>query len=169
MFCKAKISKKKTFFLRGDFRLLPNKNVQFSDHFFPALFPQGFRISKHFGHPTSGSVGKIGLKMYHIKRDIKHTDRQTHRHADIATIRSNRPSGPILWKITAKKNGSSGLFYCYKMTNKIYKVWWLKFKKGILGTKIKTATLMWKKGRLLFCYRKTADFGPNQQIAVFFY
>ena len=26
-------------------------------------FPQGFRISKFFGHPTSGSGGKIGLKI----------------------------------------------------------------------------------------------------------
>ena len=33
---------KKTFFLRGDFRPLPNKNVQMLDHFFPLLFPQGF-------------------------------------------------------------------------------------------------------------------------------
>jgi hypothetical protein len=28
------------FFLRGNFRPLPNKNVQFWDHFFPALFPK---------------------------------------------------------------------------------------------------------------------------------
>ena len=31
-------SAKKNFFLRGDFRPLPNKNVQMLDHFFPLLF-----------------------------------------------------------------------------------------------------------------------------------
>ena len=28
------------------------------------IFPQGFRISKHFGHPTSGSGGKKTFKWY---------------------------------------------------------------------------------------------------------
>jgi hypothetical protein len=46
MFCKAK-SAKKLKKLRGDFRPLPNKNVQMLDHSFPSLFPQGFRISKN--------------------------------------------------------------------------------------------------------------------------
>jgi hypothetical protein len=31
---------KKTFFLCGNFRPLPNKNVQMLDHFFPLLFPK---------------------------------------------------------------------------------------------------------------------------------
>ena len=31
---------KKNFFLRGDLRPLPNKNVQMLDHFFPFLFPK---------------------------------------------------------------------------------------------------------------------------------
>ena len=39
MFCKAK-SAKNNFFLRGDFRPLPNKNVQRWDHFFPLLSPK---------------------------------------------------------------------------------------------------------------------------------
>ena len=43
---KAK-SEKKEKKMRGDFRPLPNKNVQMLDHFFPLLFPQGFRISKN--------------------------------------------------------------------------------------------------------------------------
>jgi hypothetical protein len=36
---KAK-SAKKNFFLRGDFRPLPTKNVQILDQFFPLLFPK---------------------------------------------------------------------------------------------------------------------------------
>ena len=34
------------------------------DHFLPLLFPQGFRISKHIGHPTSGSGDKRTVKRY---------------------------------------------------------------------------------------------------------
>ena len=45
MFCKAK-SSKKNFFLRGDFRPLPNKNVQMLDHFFPLLFPKDSKSLK---------------------------------------------------------------------------------------------------------------------------
>ena len=37
-------------------------------------FPQGFRISKNIGHPTSGSGGKKTVKRY-LKSE--HTDRQT--------------------------------------------------------------------------------------------
>ena len=33
-------NKKNFFFLRGNFRPLPNKNVQMLDHFFPLLFPK---------------------------------------------------------------------------------------------------------------------------------
>ena len=60
--------------MRGDFRPLPNKNVQIWDHFFPLLFPQGFRISKNFGHPTSGKGGKKTFKRY-LKSE--QTDKQT--------------------------------------------------------------------------------------------
>ena len=35
---KANSAKKKLFFLRGDYRPLPNKNVQMLDHFFQLLF-----------------------------------------------------------------------------------------------------------------------------------
>ena len=56
-----------------------------------STFPQGFRISKNFGHPTSGSGGEIGLKIYHMKRD-----RQTDKHTDIATLWKNRPRADSL-------------------------------------------------------------------------
>jgi hypothetical protein len=40
---QGKINKKKqNSFLRGDFRPLPNKNVQMLDHFFPLLFHKDF-------------------------------------------------------------------------------------------------------------------------------
>ena len=141
MFCKAKSAKKNNIFLRGDFRPLPNKNVQMLDHLFPLLFPkdseslkildiqlwevgakrplngtskvkkktfffaprlqtifkqkcsylrpllsitfpQGFRISKNIGHPTSGRGGKKTLKRY-LKSE--HTDGQTHRRTNTQT------------------------------------------------------------------------------------
>jgi hypothetical protein len=44
---QGKISKKKkNFFLRGDFRPLPNKNVQMLNNFFPLLFPKDFESIK---------------------------------------------------------------------------------------------------------------------------
>ena len=38
-----------------------------------STFPQGFQISKNFGHPTLGSGGKKKVKRY-VKSE------QTHRH-----------------------------------------------------------------------------------------
>ena len=51
-------------------------------------FPQGFRICKNIGHPTSGSGGKKT-----VKRNLKseQTDRQTDRRTDVQTDgRTNR-------------------------------------------------------------------------------
>ena len=56
-------------------------------------FPQGFRISKNIGHPTSGSGGKKTVKRY-LKSE--QTDRQTHKRTDISTYRKHRPRGPML-------------------------------------------------------------------------
>ena len=39
---------KKTFFLRGNFRPLPNNNVQILDNFFPLLFPKDSESLKIF-------------------------------------------------------------------------------------------------------------------------
>ena len=47
-------------------------------------FPHGFRISKNFGHPTSGSGGKKTVKRY-LKSE--QTDRQTDRQTHIWTYR----------------------------------------------------------------------------------
>ena len=52
-------------------------------------FPQGFRISKNIGHPTSGSGGKKTFKLY-LKSE--HTDGQTHRRT-FRLIESIGPEG----------------------------------------------------------------------------
>ena len=96
MFCKAKSPKNKLF-LRSNFRPLPSKNVQIRDHFFPLLFPQGFRISKNIGHPTSGSGGKKTFKRY-LKSE--HMDTRTDGQTDISTYRKHWPRGQMLWKVS---------------------------------------------------------------------
>ena len=50
-------------------------------------FPQGFRISKNIGHPTSGSGGKNTFKRY-LKSE------QTHTHTNIWTFRLIESIGP---------------------------------------------------------------------------
>ena len=63
-------------------------------------FPQGFRISKNIGHPTSGNGGKNTIKRYlQSEQTDRHTDRQTNTHMDILTYRKHRPRGPMLWKL----------------------------------------------------------------------
>ena len=99
MFCKAK-SAKKTFFLRGDFRLLPNKNVQMLDHFFPLLFPKNSESLKIFDIPLREVGAKRPLNgTSKVNRHTnRKTDRQTDRQTDISTYRKHRPRGPMLWK-----------------------------------------------------------------------
>ena len=87
MFCKAK--------LRGDLRPLQNKKCSNLRLLLSITFPQGFRISKNIGHPTSGSEGKKTFKRY-LKSE--QTDGQTHRQTDISTSRKHRPRGLMLWK-----------------------------------------------------------------------
>ena len=84
---------KKNFFLRGDFRPLPKKNVQFWDHFFPELFPKDSESLKILDIRLREVGANIYISAYMGKRDT-----QTRKHTDIATTRSNRPSGPIQWK-----------------------------------------------------------------------
>ena len=74
--------------MRGDFKPFPNTNVQMLDHFFPLLFPQGFRIFKNIGHPTSVSGGKKTVKRY-LKSEQTHgqIDGQTDRRTDGQTDR----------------------------------------------------------------------------------
>ena len=45
---KAKYSKKKNLFLRGDFTPFMTKSFQIQDHFFPLLFPKDSEKQKSF-------------------------------------------------------------------------------------------------------------------------
>ena len=94
-------------FLFGDFRPLPNKNIQILDNFptkmfksqttFSISFSQGFQISKNIGHPTWGSGGKKTVKRYlKSEHTHKHTKTQTDTHMDILTYRKHRPRGPMV-------------------------------------------------------------------------
>ena len=64
---KAKSATKKKFFLRGDFRPLPNKNYQMLDHFFPLLFPK---------ESESLKILDIQLREVGAKRPLKKTENQ---------------------------------------------------------------------------------------------
>ena len=92
----AKNQPKKLFFL-CDFL---NKNVQILDHFFSLIFPQGFQISKHFGHPTLGSGDKNTFKRY--LKVKKQTDGHTDTQTDKLTNRNHRPRGPMSSKQNIK-------------------------------------------------------------------
>ena len=54
-------------------------------------FPQGFRISKNIGHPTTESGGKKTFKRY-LKSEHTHTDRRTDRQT-FPLIESMGPEG----------------------------------------------------------------------------
>ena len=82
MFCKAKSTKKNTFFLRGDFRQLPNINVQMLDHFFPLLFPKDSESLKILDirlwevgakRPLNGTskVKKVREKNFFLRGDFR--------------------------------------------------------------------------------------------------
>ena len=79
---------KKTFFLRR----FQTSSKQKCSNVRPLLsinFPQGFRISKNIGHPTSGSGGKKTVKRY-LKSE--QTDRRTDRRT-FQLIESIGPEG----------------------------------------------------------------------------
>ena len=97
MFCKAKSAKKNNFFLRYDFRPLPNKNVQMLDHFFPLFFPKDSESLKILDIRRREVGGKKTVKRYlKSEQTNTQTDRQTHRQTDISTYRKHRPRGPLL-------------------------------------------------------------------------
>ena len=73
--------KKTNFFLRGDFRPLPNKNVQFWNHFFPELFPKDSESLKILDIRLREVGANIYISAYMGKRD-KHTYKHTCGHRD---------------------------------------------------------------------------------------
>ena len=82
MFCKTKSAF--FFYLRGDFRPLPNKNVQILDHFFPLLLPKDseslkildIRLQKMGAIRPGNGISKS-----------EQPDRQTHGQTHIWTFR----------------------------------------------------------------------------------
>ena len=81
---QGKISNKKKLFLCGDFRPLPNKNVQIRDHFFPLLFTKD---SKSF------KILNIRLREVGTKRPLNGTSKSEHTQTDISTYRNHRQTG----------------------------------------------------------------------------
>ena len=91
MFCKAKSATTKNFFLRGDFRPLPNKNVQIWYHFFPLLFPKDSESLKILDIQLQEGGGKNTFKRY-LKSE--HTNRRTPRRKRRRTFRLIESIGP---------------------------------------------------------------------------
>ena len=85
----------KKLFLRGDFRPLPNKNIQFWDHFFPALFPKDSESLKISDIRLREVGAKCASKYTTRKGTDTQTDRQTHRHTRIRTLRLLGRIGPV--------------------------------------------------------------------------
>ena len=92
MFCKAKSATKKILFLRGDFRPLPNKNVQMWDQFFPLLFPKDsepLKILDIWLREVGAKIPLIGTsksEQTHTQTDTqtnKQTNKQTYGHFDL--------------------------------------------------------------------------------------
>ena len=93
-FVRQNQQQQKNIFLRGNFRPLPNKNVQMLDHFFPLLFPKDSESLKIFDIRLR-EVGEKRLLNGTSKVNRQthgQTDRQTDRQTDI----SHRPRGPML-------------------------------------------------------------------------
>ena len=72
--------------MRGDFRPLPNKNVQILDHFFPLLFPKDSESLKILDIQI-WEVGAKGQLNGTLKVN-RQTHRQTVKHMDISTYRN---------------------------------------------------------------------------------
>ena len=87
-FVRQNQQQQKKLFFDGDFRPLPNKNVQMLDHFFPLLFPKDSESLKIFD---------IRLLEVGAKRPLNGTskvNRQTNRQTDKRTFRLIESIGP---------------------------------------------------------------------------
>ena len=108
---KAKSAKKILFFLFGNFRPLPNKNVQIWDHFFPLLFPKDskslkildIRLREVGANRRLNSTSKVNRQTDRRtektdRKTDRQMDRQTDKQKDKSTYRKHWPRGPMLWK-----------------------------------------------------------------------
>ena len=89
----------KTIFF-GDFRPLPNKNVQIWDHFFPLLFAKDSESLKilDIWCREVGAKRRLNCTSKVNRRTDGRTEGQTDTQTDILTYRKHRPRGPMLWK-----------------------------------------------------------------------
>ena len=71
--------------MHGNFRPLPNKNVQMLDNFFPLLFPKDSESLKIFDIQLweVGAKRLLNVTSKVNRQTDKHTDRQTDRHFDL--------------------------------------------------------------------------------------
>ena len=90
---KVKKVREKHFFFARRFQTIFKQKCSYLRPLLSITIPQGFRISKNIGHPTSGSGGKKTVKRY-LKSEQPH--RRTDRRTDIQTYRKHRPRGPML-------------------------------------------------------------------------
>ena len=101
-FVRQNPQQQKKLFVRGDFRPLPNKNVQMLDHFFLLLFPK-----------YSKSLKILDIQFWEVgaKRPLNgtskvngQTDTHTHTQTDKSTYRKHRPRADALKIIPTKQN-----------------------------------------------------------------
>ena len=85
-FVRQNQQKKKTFFARR-FQTTTKQKCSNLRSLLSITFPQGFRISKKFGPPTSGSGGKKTFKRY-LKSEQTHT--RTDGHFDLQKASAQR-------------------------------------------------------------------------------
>ena len=126
---KVKKVRKKTFFLRGNFRKFSNKNVHIWDHFFPLLFSKDSKSLK---------ILDIRLREVGAKRPLNgtskvntHTHTQTDRQTDISTYRKHRPWGLMLWKIHQKGTDRQTHIATTRPTVPRGRSWWKSSGSGL--------------------------------------
>ena len=82
---RPKKVKKKTFFAR-QFQTIFKRKCSYLRPLLSITFPQGFRISKHIGHPSSGSGGKKTVKK---DQKPKKTEKSEEKNFFFAVILDN--------------------------------------------------------------------------------
>ena len=97
MFCKQN-QQQKNFFLRGNFRPLPNKNLQMGDHFFSLIFPKDYKSLKFVDIPH----WEVGAKrpLNGTSKVNTHIDTHTNTQTHIWDSSACHKSGPILGYLT---------------------------------------------------------------------
>ena len=97
-FVRQNQQKKITFFARR-FQTTSKQTCSNLRPLLSITFPQGFRISKNIGHPTSESGGKQTFKWYlKSEQTDRRTDRQTDGHFDLQKVSAQRADALKIFK-----------------------------------------------------------------------